>query len=177
LRREQIATVVSTGYSRKRIAEATSEKTEISCHAKGIAALIPGVRTLIDIGGQDSKAMAIDEKGAVSDFAMNDKCAAGTGRFLEVMAQALELKLAELNGRLAEQQIRLTLTPEAKRILAKEGFDPHYGARPLARALKRLVENPLASKIVAGEIHEGDSVVVDAAAMSDVLVLRRQSSS
>ncbi len=89
----------------------------------------------------------------------------------------VELKLAELNGRLAEQKIRLTLTPEAKRILAKEGFDPHYGARPLARALKRLVENPLASKIVAGEIHEGDSVVVDAAAMSDVLVLRRQSSS
>ncbi|MEN6369408.1 MAG: AAA family ATPase [Thermotogota bacterium] len=89
----------------------------------------------------------------------------------------VELKIAELNSRLAEQQIRLTLTPEAKRILAKEGFDPHYGARPLARALKRLVENPLASKIVAGEIHEGDSVAVDAAAMSDVLVLRRQSSS
>ena len=86
----------------------------------------------------------------------------------------VELKIAELNGRLAEQRIRLTLTPEAKRILAKEGFDPHYGARPLARALKRLVENPLASKIVAGEIHEGDSVAVDAAAMSDALVLRRQ---
>ncbi|MDD5263719.1 MAG: AAA family ATPase [Candidatus Bipolaricaulis sp.] len=89
----------------------------------------------------------------------------------------VELKITELNSRLAEQRIRLTLTPEAKRILAKEGFDPHYGARPLARALKRLVENPLASKIVAGEIHEGDSVAVDAAAMSNVLVLRRQSSS
>ncbi|MCX6093559.1 MAG: AAA family ATPase [Candidatus Bipolaricaulota bacterium] len=87
----------------------------------------------------------------------------------------VELKIAELNARLAEQKIRLTLTPEAKRILTKEGFDPHYGARPLARALKRLVENPLASKIVAGEIHDGDSVAVDAAAMSDVLVLRRQS--
>ncbi len=86
----------------------------------------------------------------------------------------VELKIADLNSRLAEQRIQITLTPEAKRILTKEGFDPQYGARPLARALKRLVENPLASKIVAGEICEGDSVAVDAAAMSDVLVLRRQ---
>ncbi|MDD4903279.1 MAG: AAA family ATPase [Candidatus Bipolaricaulis sp.] len=86
----------------------------------------------------------------------------------------VELKIADLNGRLAEQRIHVTLTPEAKRILTKEGFDPQYGARPLARALKRLVENPLASKIVGGEIHEGDTIAVDAAAMSDVLVLRRQ---
>ena len=66
------------------------------------------------------------------------------------------------------------MTAEAKRILAKEGFDPHYGARPLARALKRLVENPLASKIVAGEVNPGTTVVVDAAAMSNALVLRPQ---
>ena len=84
------------------------------------------------------------------------------------------LKIADLNERLQEQDIRLTLTDEAKRVLAKAGFDPHYGARPLARALKRLVENPLARAIVSGEISDSDAVTVDAAAMSDVLLIRRQ---
>lgn len=88
--------------------------------------------------------------------------------------QIIELKLSDLNTRLAEQDIRVSLTDAAKQIVAKEGFDPHYGARPLARALKRLVENPLARAIVSGEIADGDSVVVDAAAMSDALLLRKQ---
>jgi ATP-dependent Clp protease ATP-binding subunit ClpC len=92
----------------------------------------------------------------------------------EAIAEIVDLKLADLNRRLGEQQIALTLTGEAKRVVAKAGYDPHYGARPLARALKRLIENPLASKIVAGEISEGDTVTVDAAAMSDVLVIRKQ---
>ena len=92
----------------------------------------------------------------------------------EAIEKIVELKVAGLNERLAEQGITLSLTDEAKRILAKEGYDPHYGARPLARALKRLVENPLASKIVSGEIEEGDSVIVDAAAMSDALVIRKK---
>ncbi|HHK66802.1 MAG TPA: AAA family ATPase [Candidatus Acetothermia bacterium] len=92
----------------------------------------------------------------------------------EAIEKIVELKVAGLNERLAEQGISLSLTDEAKRILAKEGYDPHYGARPLARALKRLIENPLASKIVSGEINEGDAVIVDAAAMSDALVIRKK---
>jgi ATP-dependent Clp protease ATP-binding subunit ClpA len=92
----------------------------------------------------------------------------------EAIEKILDLKVADLNKRLAEQDVRITVTAEAKRILTREGFDPHYGARPLARALKRLVENPLASKIVAGEVEPGSSVVVDAAAISDALVLRVQ---
>ena len=91
------------------------------------------------------------------------------------IARIVDLKIGELNERLAEQAINLSLTSEAKRVLAKAGYDPHYGARPLARAMKRLVENPLASKIVAGEISEGDTITVDAAAMSDVLLIRRGS--
>ena len=89
----------------------------------------------------------------------------------------VDLKVDDLNGRLAEQEIQLTLTDEAKRVLAKEGYDPHYGARPLARALKRLVENPLARMIVAGEVTDGDTVTVDAAAISDSLLLRKQETS
>jgi len=89
------------------------------------------------------------------------------------IGRIVDLKAADLNERLAEQSIRLSLTDEAKRVLAKAGYDPHYGARPLARAMKRLVENPLASKIVGGEISDGAAVTIDAAAMSDVLVIRR----
>ena len=90
------------------------------------------------------------------------------------IAKIVDLKINDLNDRLSEQEIRLVFTDEAKRVLAKEGYDPHYGARPLARAMKRLVENPLASQIVAGDISDGDTVSIDAAAMSDALLIRRQ---
>lgn len=82
--------VVSTGYGRKAVSFANRAATEIMCHARGARFLVSGARTVIDIGGQDSKAISLDESGAVADFVMNDKCAAGTGRFLEVMAQILQ---------------------------------------------------------------------------------------
>lgn len=85
--------IISTGYGRNSVEFANKTVTEITCHAVGAHYLNPEVRSVIDIGGQDSKAIALDEKGAVRDFAMNDKCAAGTGRFLEVMARALEVDL------------------------------------------------------------------------------------
>ena len=88
--------VMATGYGRYAIPFANETKTEIICHAKGAYFLIPQARTIIDIGGQDSKVIAIDRKGKVTHFVMNDKCAAGTGRFLEVMASALDLELEEL---------------------------------------------------------------------------------
>ncbi|MEW5826035.1 MAG: AAA family ATPase [Candidatus Bipolaricaulota bacterium] len=91
----------------------------------------------------------------------------------EAIEKIVDLKVADLNERLASQGLSLSITPEAKRVLARAGFDPHYGARPLARAMKRLVENPLAKKIVDGEIGENSHIVVDTAAMSDALVLRR----
>jgi len=90
--------------------------------------------------------------------------------------EIVDLKAALLNERLTEQGICLVLTAEAKKVLAKEGYDPLYGARPLERAMKRLVENPLAMKIVSGEVKEGDRVTVDAAAMASALVIRREKS-
>lgn len=87
---------VSTGYGRALVnAKATS--SEITCVSRGIHRLFPSVRTIIDVGGQDSKAIRIDENGRVLDFAMNDKCAAGTGRFLEVMSNILEKPIEELS--------------------------------------------------------------------------------
>ena len=98
--RDQVDGIVATGYGRKSVGFADKSVTEITCHAAGANFLDPGIRSVIDIGGQDSKAMVISAQGKVLDFAMNDKCAAGTGRFLEVMARALELDL-ELLGEMA----------------------------------------------------------------------------
>ena len=91
-----LASIVSTGYGRLAVDFASEQVTEITCHARGAHHLHPEVRTVIDLGGQDSKAIAVGPNGKVVDFVMNDKCAAGTGRFLEVMAQALEIELDEL---------------------------------------------------------------------------------
>lgn len=85
--------IVATGYGRKSVDLAHRAVTEITCHAAGAHFQDPAVRCVIDIGGQDSKAISLDATGRVKDFAMNDKCAAGTGRFLEVMARALEVDL------------------------------------------------------------------------------------
>ncbi len=90
--------IVATGYGRISVPFADKKITEITCHARGVHELIPEGRTIIDIGGQDSKGMRVDEAGNVVDFVMNDKCAAGTGRFLEVMAKALELKIGDLGS-------------------------------------------------------------------------------
>lgn len=101
-KRTDLDFVVATGYGRISIDFADKRITEITCHGRGAYYLDPAVRTVIDIGGQDSKVIMLSDEGRVLDFAMNDKCAAGTGRFLEVMAQALEVelgKLAELSSR------------------------------------------------------------------------------
>ena len=96
IRQEDLSCIVSTGYGRVSIPFADTNVTEISCHGKGAHYLNPGVRTILDIGGQDSKAIKLNEDGEVTDFVMNDKCAAGTGRFLEMMARTLEISLDEL---------------------------------------------------------------------------------
>jgi predicted CoA-substrate-specific enzyme activase len=93
-----IVRIVATGYGRRSLSIAHKTVTEIMCHAAGTHFLDPSVRSLIDIGGQDSKAVVMDENGRVTNFAMNDKCSAGTGRFLEVMARALEADLDEFGA-------------------------------------------------------------------------------
>jgi predicted CoA-substrate-specific enzyme activase len=95
---EQVTSLVATGYGRVQVDGADKSVTEITCHARGAYYLCPGVRTVIDIGGQDSKGISVGPSGKVVDFVMNDKCAAGTGRFLEVMAHALEVDLADFGS-------------------------------------------------------------------------------
>lgn len=98
LKREDISWIVSTGYGRVSIPFADENVTEISCHGKGAHYFNPKIRTILDIGGQDSKAIRLSENGEVKDFVMNDKCAAGTGRFLEMIARTLEVSLDEMGA-------------------------------------------------------------------------------
>jgi len=96
---DEITYVVATGYGRINVPFADKQITEISCHARGVGHLLPAARTVIDIGGQDSKGIKLKDGRAV-DFVMNDKCAAGTGRFLEVTAEELGVSLEDM-GRLS----------------------------------------------------------------------------
>lgn len=93
-----MACICSTGYGRNSLEQADFETTELACHAKGAYALFPQVRTLLDMGGQDAKAMRIGPDGRLANFVMNDKCAAGTGRFLDVMARVLDVDISDLAG-------------------------------------------------------------------------------
>jgi len=99
LERRRISGVVATGYGRHALRFADTTVTEITCHARGVHRLAPDARTIIEIGGQDSKVISLEEGGRVRDFAMNDRCAGGTGRFLEMVAARLDMnweKLAEV---------------------------------------------------------------------------------
>ncbi len=96
VRREDVKFVVGTGYGRYKISFGDTQITEISCHARGASLVFPNTRTVIDIGGQDAKGIAIGPDGTVKDFVMNDKCAAGTGRFLANAAEVLDLSLDDI---------------------------------------------------------------------------------
>ena len=102
---QDILFTIATGYGRNCCEEADKRITEITCHAKGVQYLAGDVQTVIDVGGQDSKVIRLDGNGRVDNFVMNEKCAAGTGRFLEVMARVLGCKLEELSS-LADQSVK-----------------------------------------------------------------------
>ena len=151
---------VSTGYGREKIPFANSSISEISCHGRGAHWAIPSLRTVIDIGGQDCKAIRVDEKGSLLNFAMNDKCAAGTGRFLEVMAKTLGVDLGELGPLALKSKAPVNITNicsvltqfEVMCMLneAKERVDIAAGiASAMALRVNRIVNNVGVEKDVA----------------------------
>ncbi len=102
--REDISYTIATGYGRKIFQGADGEISELSCHARGVHFVFPDVYTVIDIGGQDAKVLSLNDQGRMMNFAMNDKCAAGTGRFLDVMASILKLDISDLEKEAAKAQ-------------------------------------------------------------------------
>lgn len=107
---KDVAYILATGYGRSSVPFAHGNMTEITCHARGVHTLFPRVRTAIDIGGQDCKVISIDNLGRAQDFAMNNRCAAGTGRWLEVMAHVLGVGLDRMGEMAlqAQEEIRIS---------------------------------------------------------------------
>jgi len=109
---EEVGFVIGTGYGRYRVTFGNAQVTEISCHGRGAVHMFPGTRTVLDMGGQDTKAIRIAPGGDIGDFCMNDKCAAGTGRFLGAASAALEIPLPDLGptALTAERAVRISTT-------------------------------------------------------------------
>ncbi len=108
----EVEWVIGTGYGRYRVTFGNAQVTEISCHGRGAVHLFPGTRTVVDMGGQDTKAIRVSAEGEILDFCMNDKCAAGTGRFLGAAAAALDIPLDELGPTALESEkpVRISTT-------------------------------------------------------------------
>ena len=142
-----IRKTVVTGYGRMIFTGADKQITEISCHARGVAKLYSNARTIIDIGGQDAKVIRLAEDGRVDNFTMNEKCAAGTGRFLEVMARVLDCSLSELPG-LAEKSTEAVTISSTCTVFAEsevisqlaEGKKPEDVAMGAHRSIAERVE-------------------------------------
>jgi predicted CoA-substrate-specific enzyme activase len=143
---EDITCCVSTGYGREIVPFSSGNYSEISCHGKGAQWLVPSVRTIIDGGGQDCKAIGMNEKGQVADFRMNTKCAAGTGRAVEIMIEAIGLEVSELGtyARQASNPVVLQepcciLTEIEIRHLVLEGFETADIAAGIADMVARRI--------------------------------------
>jgi (R)-2-hydroxyacyl-CoA dehydratese activating ATPase len=128
IRFEDLAFIIATGYGRINVPFADRQVTEITCHAKGICSIFPAVKTIIDVGGQDSKGIRVNG-GKVAEFVMNDKCAAGTGRFLEIIADSLGVPLQNLG--------ELSLSAEY--------------STPVSNTCTVFAEHEIASKLAEGE--------------------------
>jgi predicted CoA-substrate-specific enzyme activase len=109
---EEVEYVIGTGYGRYRVTFGNAQVTEISCHGRGAVHMFPGTRTVVDMGGQDTKAIRVSPNGEIVDFCMNDKCAAGTGRFLGAAAAALDIPLDDLGSTALEyaKSVRISTT-------------------------------------------------------------------
>lgn len=147
IEQEEIARIVGTGYGRRNIPGICKAVTEISCHAMGTHYFNPQARSVIDIGGQDSKVIRLTDEGFVKTFIMNDKCAAGTGRFLEVMAHAMGVEVKKLGE----------LSAKAKKQLAISSICTVFAE---SEVISRVAEGHPCEEIIAG-IHKsiGERVI------------------
>jgi len=112
LEEREVEYVIGTGYGRYKVTFGNAQVTEISCHGRGAVHMFPGTRTVVDMGGQDTKAIRVSDDGEIVDFCMNDKCAAGTGRFLGAASSALDIPLNELGptALMGERPVKISTT-------------------------------------------------------------------
>ncbi len=162
--------VIVTGYGRNLILEGRKKIAEISCHGKGVNYYFPEAELIIDIGGQDSKGILVSAGGKVLDFVMNDRCAAGTGRFLEKVAGILELRIGELGGLALKSQHELEINntcvvfAESEMIgMIAQGKNPADIAMSVHRSIARRIANMIASFPQKSEVIFTGGVALNAA--------------
>ena len=164
---------VVTGYGRVTYDAANEEVSEITCHARGAIHLFPAARTVIDIGGQDSKVIRVHPQGYVTDFAMNDKCAAGTGRFLEVMADALEVRVEELGPLSQQSQYPVTISSTCTVFAESEVIGQMSRGAPRAdivAGIHAAIANRVAG--LAGQVGLEETVVMTGGVAQNIGVVR-----
>ena len=144
----EVSYVIGTGYGRYKVPFGHAQVTEISCHAKGAASVFPGTKTIVDIGGQDTKAIKVGPGGEVVDFCMNDKCAAGTGRFLEAAAAVLDLKLSEIGDVSLRSTNPLKITNVCT-VFVESEIISHLARGEKVEDILRGVHNAIAGRSVA----------------------------
>jgi predicted CoA-substrate-specific enzyme activase len=174
---ERLKGSVATGYGRISVPFAEKMITEITCHGLGAYHLYPETGTVIDLGGQDSKVIRIGSRGRVMDFSMNDKCAAGTGRFLEVMAARLKIPLDELGALSlrAEQEVQISSVctvfaeSEVVSLVAQ-----NYPKQEIVRGLHRAIVNRMWSLIRSIGIHGGVTMTGGVSKNKGVVLLLEQ---
>ena len=146
--REDVRAIVATGYGRKLIRQADETITEITCQCWGVRHRVPEARTIIDVGGQDTKLLRLDGNGAVGDFTMNDRCAAGTGRFLEVVANRLGVKLESL-GALAGKSREPAIISSMCVVFAETEIIGLLASGMAAEDIVAGVQNSIAARVAA----------------------------
>lgn len=168
--------IVSTGYGRRAFASADKVLPEIVCHAKGTKFLLPAVRTIIDIGGQDSKVIELDEQGGVVRFEMNDKCAAGTGRFLEVLTERiLNLSIDEL-GPLALKSRQPCILSSVCTVFAESEvlslLSEHKAREDIAYGISRAIAKRVISMGAGGQISYNEPIVFSGGVARNIGVVK-----
>lgn len=180
VRRDQLARVCATGYGRHELASADRElpfadleRSEISCHGLGTFTSNPAVRSVIDIGGQDCKVVVLDDTGLVDDFAMNDKCAAGTGRTLELLARTLGMPLGELGPRALRSRRALPVSNKCSIFMELDVMQwIHQGRRAedIARGITASVARRVAA--LAGKVTLRPGVCISGGVSKNAAVVR-----
>jgi predicted CoA-substrate-specific enzyme activase len=161
IKMEDIEYCVGTGYGRKHIPFMNSLESEIACHGRGAVWQVPSARTVVDIGGQDAKAIRVDEKGNVERYVYNDKCASGTGRFLEIIADSLDIKLDDMGAISGKSSEKLTLSNQCVVFAETEIISLVSEGKEIAdiiSALHQAVANRAAS-LARGILVEPDAVM------------------
>ena len=146
--RDEVNYIVATGYGRDALELADTAITEITCHARGVSSLHPEARTIVDIGGQDSKLIRLEGAGQIRDFVMNDRCAAGTGRFLEVVAERMDIPVTDV-GLLAAGAVQPSVISSMCVVFAETEIIGLMAAGEKPENIVAGVQNAIAARIAA----------------------------